>query len=73
MMQALKEAWIKREEAWDRRFAMIGWIIAEVNRDPKRKSRAYEISDFMPYREPTKTELMDKIRKLRTLVEIHQK
>ena len=36
------------EERADLRMAILAALIANVNRDPKKKSSPYEVSDFMP-------------------------
>jgi uncharacterized protein DUF4035 len=36
------------EERADLRMAILAELIAETNRDPKKKSTPYEVSDFMP-------------------------
>jgi len=36
------------EERADLRMAILASLIANVNRDPKKKSSPYEVSDFMP-------------------------
>lgn len=44
------------EERGDSRAAMICAMIANVNRDPKKKATPYSVSDFMPrYGEPRKS------------------
>lgn len=36
------------DERADMRMAILASLIANVNRDPKKKSTPYEVSDFMP-------------------------
>lgn len=36
------------EQRADLRMAILAALIANINRDPKKKSRAYEPKDFMP-------------------------
>ena len=44
------EPWGADIEDW--RFAMLASVIANVNRDPKKRKKPYKPSDFMPRREP---------------------
>jgi hypothetical protein len=37
------------DERADKRNAMTSYVIAEVNRDPKKRSQAFSPMDFMPY------------------------
>jgi hypothetical protein len=37
------------EERADYRAALPAYVLAEINRDPKKKSNAYKPTDFMPY------------------------
>ena len=48
---ALAKQFIIGQETLDFRSAQICWIIAEVNRDRKKRSKAYTPKDFMPRRE----------------------
>lgn len=60
------------QEVEDRRFARLAALIANVNRDPKRKPTAYTLEDFMPdydegyvYVEPlTPEETLEMVRSL---------
>jgi hypothetical protein len=37
------------EERADYRAALPTYVLAEINRDPKKKTNAYKPTDFMPY------------------------
>ena len=65
-MKAYQEEFERQQEVIDRRFALICCIMAEVNRDTKKRNRSFTVEDFMPKREPTKTDLMKKIRRFQT-------
>lgn len=37
-------------------FGMVASVIANVNRDPKKKAQPFSASDFMPYREQQRSD-----------------
>ena len=37
-----------QQEREDRRFALIATILANANRNPKKRARAFRLDDFMP-------------------------
>jgi hypothetical protein len=45
---ALAERHAEAEERKDYRTAQISWLLAEINRDHGKRSRPFEIEDFMP-------------------------
>ena len=47
-MHALREAHEARERRADARFALVCAVLANCHRDPKRRSRPYQVEDFMP-------------------------
>src|SRR5690606_5246774 len=50
----LVEAWRRREEREDRRFALIACVLANIHRDPEQDP--FELKDFMPRRPKTPEE-----------------
>jgi hypothetical protein len=50
----LTEQYISEQETLDYRAALICSIIAEVNRDRKKRSKPYTAKDFMPERRAKK-------------------
>jgi cytochrome P450 len=45
---AYRDTWRKKERRADRRAAVVAWVIAEIYRDPSKRSAPFEIEDFMP-------------------------
>ena len=64
-LKAYQEAFEAEEEKRDRRFAMIAMILANVNRDSKKKKKPYEISDFMPKKPVSSEQLSEKVESFR--------
>lgn len=56
------ERYIQEQEEQDFRAAIICSIIANVNRDPKKRQKAFEPKDFMPQRRPRKVKTDDKTK-----------
>ena len=48
----LLEAWRRREQRADHRFGVLATVIAEVNRDARRRPHAFEPADFFGSLEP---------------------
>lgn len=46
--KAIYEGWKVREERADRRIARLCSLIANVNRNPKKRSKAFVEEDFIP-------------------------
>lgn len=46
--RALCERWKQDQKRQDGRVALIAALIANANRDPKRRSKPYQVDDFMP-------------------------
>ena len=57
---ALAKRYLGAEERQDWRAGQICAVIANVNRDPKKRTQAYEAKDFMPSRRQQKKPLSDK-------------
>lgn len=51
---ALTDRYIQDQENQDLRAALICSILANVNRDTKKRHKPFEPKDFMPQRRPTK-------------------
>ena len=47
-VMAVVEAFKQNEKIADHRTARICWLIAETNRNSKKRPRPYKIEDFMP-------------------------
>lgn len=54
---ALAERHADEQEAFNYRAALVCSIIAEVNRNPKKRHRPYTPSDFMPKKKKAKVQL----------------
>lgn len=53
-LEALTKIWEDRERRKDTRFALAPLMLAEANRDPKRRRRPYKLEDFMLHSQPLK-------------------
>ena len=52
----LLDRYVEREEREDRRFGRVVAMLANVNRDPKKRSKPYTEEDFIPRRAERKTQ-----------------
>lgn len=69
-LKAYQEAFEVEEEKKDRRFAMIAMILANVNRDSKKKKTPYEISDFMPKKPVSSEQLNEKVESFKNYLRV---
>ena len=73
-MEAYQKVYEQVRERDEYNYAKICWILAEINRDDKKKPRAYKISDFMPeqkssHKNLTKAECENKVTRFRVALE----
>lgn len=71
-MEAYQKVYEKVRERDEYNYAKICWILAEINRNDKKKPKSYEISDFMPTKKEvvnTKAEFDNKVAKFRVALE----
>jgi DICT domain-containing protein len=61
-LKAYRQEYERLEEITDRRFAMIAMILANANRDSKRKTKPYELKDFMPRKAPKQSDLVERAK-----------
>ena len=50
----LSKRYHEKEEWLDYRAALAPWMLAEINRDRKKRTKAFEPQDFMPKKAKTK-------------------
>lgn len=55
------------EERADLRAALISSVIANVNRDPKKRSKPFDVTDFMLFREKAEPTREDVTQQIATL------
>ena len=55
-VMAMVDAYKQNQKMDDYRTARICYLIAEVNRNPKARPRAYKVDDFMPQEKKKKEE-----------------
>jgi hypothetical protein len=68
----LRERWQARETREDRRTALIACILANVNRDPKRRAQPFEIEDFMPGAKKRQQTVEEMIATCRVITGYHE-
>lgn len=51
----MSRRWEERQDKEDRRFAMVAAVIANANRNPKKRRHPFRIDDFMPNRTGVKS------------------
>lgn len=59
-MEAYKKVYELVRERDETNYAKICWILAEINRNDKKKPRPYSIDDFMPKKVETSKQLSKK-------------
>lgn len=54
----------------DARFALVCSVLANINRDAKKRPKPYDVYDFMPKERQTEKELKNKIAQLMQYVKV---
>lgn len=54
----------------DARFALICAVLANINRDTKKKPIPYSVKDFMPKAKPTHKDIKNKVAQLMNYVRV---